>query len=88
MAPGTCREGSRSFVAALVTKIAQWRGPGRLGAESPTTGGRDNGRPGLRDYHPGYYSAYVLDPDGKNIEAVFHGPVQRSAESVVLTPEG
>jgi catechol 2,3-dioxygenase-like lactoylglutathione lyase family enzyme len=37
-------------------------------------GGRDNGKPGLRaHYHPTYYSAYVLDPDGHNIEAVFHG---------------
>jgi catechol 2,3-dioxygenase-like lactoylglutathione lyase family enzyme len=37
-------------------------------------GGRDNGKPGLRaHYHPNYYSAYVLDPDGHNIEAVFHG---------------
>ena len=35
--------------------------------------------------HPGYYGAYVLDPDGTNIEAVFHGPVERSADSVVLT---
>ncbi|NEG96907.1 VOC family protein [Bifidobacterium sp. SMB2] len=33
-------------------------------------GGRDNGAPGPRDYHPGYYSAFVLDPDGNNIEAV------------------
>ncbi|WBU64243.1 VOC family protein [Paracoccus aerodenitrificans] len=32
-------------------------------------GGRENGAPGLRDYHPGYYAAYVLDPDGNNIEA-------------------
>lgn len=37
-------------------------------------GGRDNGAPGLRpEYHPGYYAAFVLDPDGNNIEAVFHG---------------
>ena len=36
-------------------------------------GGRDNGAPGERPYHPGYYAAYVLDPDGNNIEAVFHG---------------
>jgi catechol 2,3-dioxygenase-like lactoylglutathione lyase family enzyme len=37
-------------------------------------GGRDNGAPGERpQYHPGYYAAYVLDPDGNNIEAVFHG---------------
>jgi catechol 2,3-dioxygenase-like lactoylglutathione lyase family enzyme len=36
-------------------------------------GGRDNGGPGERpEYHPGYYGAYVLDPDGNNIEAVFH----------------
>jgi catechol 2,3-dioxygenase-like lactoylglutathione lyase family enzyme len=49
-------------------------------------GGKDNGGPGERHYHPGYYSAYVLDPDGNNIEAVFHGPAQRSASSVVITP--
>ncbi|WP_299361624.1 VOC family protein [uncultured Paracoccus sp.] len=37
-------------------------------------GGRDNGAPGLRpEYHPGYYGGFVLDPDGNNIEAVFHG---------------
>ena len=37
-------------------------------------GGRDNGAPGPRpEYHPGYYGAFVLDPDGNNIEAVFHG---------------
>ncbi len=51
-------------------------------------GGRDNGRPGERRYHPGYYAAYVLDPDGNNVEAVYHGPTTRSAESVVVTPEG
>jgi catechol 2,3-dioxygenase-like lactoylglutathione lyase family enzyme len=33
-------------------------------------GGRDNGAPGPRAYHPGYYAAFVLDPDGNNIEAV------------------
>jgi catechol 2,3-dioxygenase-like lactoylglutathione lyase family enzyme len=48
-------------------------------------GGRDNGAPGLRPYHPGYYAAYLLDPDGNNVEAVFHGPAQRSADSVVIT---
>jgi catechol 2,3-dioxygenase-like lactoylglutathione lyase family enzyme len=48
-------------------------------------GGRDNGAPGERDYHPGYYAAFVLDPDGNNIEAVYHGPLERSAESVVFT---
>ena len=36
-------------------------------------GGKDNGAPGLRpQYHPNYYGAYVLDPDGHNIEAVCH----------------
>jgi predicted lactoylglutathione lyase len=36
-------------------------------------GGRDNGAPGLRPrHHPTYYGAYVLDPDGHNIEAVCH----------------
>jgi class 3 adenylate cyclase len=49
-------------------------------------GGTDNGAPGERSYHPGYFAAYVLDPDGNNIEAVFHGPAQRSAVSVVVTP--
>jgi catechol 2,3-dioxygenase-like lactoylglutathione lyase family enzyme len=38
-------------------------------------GGRDNGPPGLRpQYHPNYYGAFVLDPDGHNIEAVCHAP--------------
>jgi len=49
-------------------------------------GGTDNGAPGERSYHPGYFAAYVLDPDGYNVEAVCHGPVTRSAPSVVLTP--
>jgi catechol 2,3-dioxygenase-like lactoylglutathione lyase family enzyme len=35
-------------------------------------GFRDNGGPGERRYHPGYYSAFMFDPDGNNIEAVFH----------------
>ena len=48
-------------------------------------GGRDNGAPGERAYHPGYYAAFVLDPDGNNIEAVFHGEAQRSAPSVHIT---
>lgn len=51
-------------------------------------GGRDHGAPGERAYHPGYYAAYVLDPDGNNVEAVCHGPLARSAASVVLTPSG
>jgi catechol 2,3-dioxygenase-like lactoylglutathione lyase family enzyme len=42
----------------------------RAGVEA---GYRDNGPPGERPaYHPGYYGAYLLDPDGNNVEAVFH----------------
>jgi catechol 2,3-dioxygenase-like lactoylglutathione lyase family enzyme len=52
-----------------------------------SAGGTDNGAPGERSYHPGYYAAFVLDPDGNNIEAVFHGPSERSATSVVFTPK-
>lgn len=48
-------------------------------------GGRDNGAPGERPYHLGYYAAFVLDPDGNNIEAVFHGEADRSAASVRIT---
>ncbi len=48
-------------------------------------GGTDNGAPGERPYHPGYYAAFLLDPDGNNIEAVHHGPAKRSAASVTIT---
>jgi len=44
-------------------------------------GGQDNGVPGER---VGYYAAFVLDPDGNNIEAVYHGEAARSAGSVVI----
>jgi catechol 2,3-dioxygenase-like lactoylglutathione lyase family enzyme len=37
-------------------------------------GGRDNGAPGLRPYHEHYYGAFLLDPDGNNVEAVCHQP--------------
>lgn len=48
-------------------------------------GGRDNGAPGERDYHPGYYAGFLLDPDGNNIELVYHGPAKRSADSVEVS---
>jgi catechol 2,3-dioxygenase-like lactoylglutathione lyase family enzyme len=49
-------------------------------------GGTDNGKPGERTkYHPGYYAAFLLDPDGNNIEAVFHGPAKKSAEAIKIT---
>jgi catechol 2,3-dioxygenase-like lactoylglutathione lyase family enzyme len=42
-------------------------------AAGVAAGGTDNGPPGIREqYHPTYYGAYVLDPDGNNIEAVCH----------------
>jgi len=52
--------------------------------EALANGGRANGAPGEREYHPGYYAAFVLDPDGNNIEAVYHGEAKRSAPSVTV----
>jgi catechol 2,3-dioxygenase-like lactoylglutathione lyase family enzyme len=37
-------------------------------------GAKDNGAPGYRDYSPGYFAAFVIDPDGNNIEAVWYDP--------------
>jgi catechol 2,3-dioxygenase-like lactoylglutathione lyase family enzyme len=44
-------------------------------AAAIAAGGRDNGKPGPRpEYHENYYGAFVLDPDGHNVEAVIHAP--------------
>jgi catechol 2,3-dioxygenase-like lactoylglutathione lyase family enzyme len=44
-------------------------------AAALAAGGTDNGGPGVREiYHPHYYGAFVLDPDGNNVEAVCHTP--------------
>jgi catechol 2,3-dioxygenase-like lactoylglutathione lyase family enzyme len=54
-------------------------------AAALAAGARDNGAPGLRPaYSDTYYAAYVLDPNGNNIEAVFHGdaPSRRGHDSV------
>ena len=51
-------------------------------AAAIANGGSDNGAPGERPYHPGYYAAFVLDPDGNNIEAVFHGKANRSSDAI------
>jgi catechol 2,3-dioxygenase-like lactoylglutathione lyase family enzyme len=60
-----------AFAAATVDKFH------RAAVEA---GGRDNGAPGLRpQYHAGYYAAFVIDPDGNNVEAVFHGDSQLPA---------
>lgn len=43
--------------------------------EALAAGGKDNGKPGYRkEYSPGYYGAFITDPDGHNLEAVFHDP--------------
>ena len=67
-----------------------FQAPDRAGVErwyeaGLAAGGRDNGAPGERPYHPGYYAAFLLDPDGNNVEAVHHGPATRSAEAVTIT---
>ena len=66
----------------------QAQSPGMVDAFYKATlanGGKDNGAPGERPYHPGYYAAFVLDPDGNNIEAVYHGEAKRSAPSIRIT---
>ena len=50
----------------------------RFHAAGLAAGGRDNGGPGLRsEYHENYYGAYLFDPDGNNVEAVYHGVSRR-----------
>jgi catechol 2,3-dioxygenase-like lactoylglutathione lyase family enzyme len=56
----------------------------RFYAAAMAAGGRDNGTPGLRRYHQQYYAAFVIDPDGNNIEAVCDAPSRRTADSVVV----
>ena len=68
-----------AFQAADRAMVERWYAAGLA------AGGKDNGGPGERPYHPGYYAAFLLDPDGNNVEAVFHGPSTRSAEAVVIT---
>lgn len=57
----------------------------RAYARAIEAGGKDNGPPGERPYHPGYYAAFVLDPDGNNVEVVNHGPAKQSAEAIKIT---
>jgi catechol 2,3-dioxygenase-like lactoylglutathione lyase family enzyme len=56
----------------------------RFYAAGLEAGGRDNGQPGERPYHPGYYAGFLIDPEGNNIEAVYHGPAKASARSIVI----
>lgn len=88
------------FVSTKESEAAQGKltGPTHLAFQAPNqqavqafyqaglaAGGKDNGAPGDRPYHPGYFAAFLLDPDGNNVEAVYHGPAKRSAASVVVT---
>ena len=57
----------------------------RAHAAAMGAGGRDNGKPGPRPYHPGYYAGFMLDPDGNNIEVVYHGPAKKNAEAIEIT---
>src|SRR5678815_2785167 len=77
---------TRSGRTHLAFQAADQAAVDRFHAAGLRAGGQDNGPPGERPYHPGYYAAFILDPDGNNIEAVFHGPGRRSAESIVITP--
>ena len=60
-----------AFTAASTAQVDEFHFAA-LGA-----GGADNGAPGERPYGGYYYAAFVLDPDGHNIEAVYHGPTAR-----------
>jgi catechol 2,3-dioxygenase-like lactoylglutathione lyase family enzyme len=68
----------------LAFQAQDWAMVDRFYQAALAHGGQDNGAPGERVYHPGYYAAFVLDPDGNNIEAVYHGEAARSASSVVI----
>lgn len=61
-----------AFTAATTAQVDAFH------AEALAAGGRDNGAPGERPYGGSYYAAFVLDPDGHNIEAVYHGPGDRN----------
>lgn len=49
-----------------------------------SAGGRDHGKPGERPYHPGYYASFLLDPDGNNIEIVYHGEAKRNVDAIEI----
>lgn len=63
-----------AFPAADAPSVDRWH------SAALSHGGRDNGPPGLRPEYTGkYYAAFVLDPDGNNVEAVFHTPATRTS---------
>ncbi len=87
------------FVSTATSKAAQGRTTGRqhlafqaksrevvekFHAACLDAGGTDNGKPGERPYHPGYYAAFVIDPAGNNVEVVFHGPARFSSQAIEI----
>src|SRR4051794_35666734 len=59
----------------------------RFYAAAIAAGGRENGKPGERAYHPGYYGAYVFDPDGNNVEAGYHREGLPPAPALGIPPQ-
>jgi catechol 2,3-dioxygenase-like lactoylglutathione lyase family enzyme len=65
----------REGYAHVAFAVAERAAVDAFHAAALAAGGRDNGAPGVRPhYHPNYYGAFVLDPDGNNVEAVCHAP--------------
>jgi catechol 2,3-dioxygenase-like lactoylglutathione lyase family enzyme len=61
-----------AFAAANIEEVDQFH---KAGIEA---GGKDNGAPGYRaEYSPDYYAAFICDPEGNNVEAVFHDPAKK-----------
>jgi catechol 2,3-dioxygenase-like lactoylglutathione lyase family enzyme len=66
---GSDKAGHIAFVATSQEMVQKFHEAG------VAAGGKDNGAPGYRkDYSPGYYAAFVIDPDGHNIEAIYKDP--------------
>lgn len=64
------QDGRRSDATHIAFRAAGRDSVGAFYDAAIAAGGKGNGTPGLRAYHPGYYAAFVLDPDGNNVEAV------------------
>ena len=69
------RQGGAGTAVHVAFAAGDRAGVDAFHAAALAAGGRCNGPPGPRpEYHPGYYGAFVLDPDGNNVEAVCHTP--------------
>ncbi|RDB93392.1 glyoxalase [Eggerthella lenta] len=65
-------EGAEAVPTHLALRAADAAAVAAFYEAALAAGGTDNGAPGPCDYHPGYYAAFVYDPEGNNIEAVIH----------------